>query len=100
MGTVGQLAALKPDIADKIDMDQVVDDYAEFYGVNPKIIVPDDKVAEIRAQRAQQLAEQQAAASVPEAANAAKTMGDVNLQGVQDVMQGLMGYGTVNGALV
>lgn len=94
LGTVGQLAALKPDIVDKVDLDQVVDDYAEMYGVNPKIIVPDDKVVVIRDQRQQQIAAQQAAASIPDAANAAKTMGDTDMAGVQDVMNGLMGYGT------
>ena len=94
LGTVGQLAALKPDVLDKVDFDQVVDDNGEMFGVNPKIIVPDDRVAEIRAQRAQQMAAQQAAASLPEAATAAKTMGDTNMEGVQDVMNGLMGYGT------
>ena len=94
LGTVGQLAALRPEIVDKVDFDQVVDDYGEMYGVNPKIIIPDDKVAEIRAQRQQQMAAQQAAASVPAAADAAKTMGDTNVQGVQDVMNSLMGYGT------
>lgn len=100
LGTVGQLAALRPDIVDKVDLDQVVDDYGEMYGVNPKIIVPDDKVAEIRAQRQQQMAAQQAAASVPAAADAAKTVGDTNMQGVQDVMNSLMGYGTPSPASV
>jgi hypothetical protein len=94
LGTVGQLAALKPDVLDKVDFDQVVDDYGDMYGVNPKIIVPDAKVAEIRAQRAQQMAAQQAAAAAPMAVDAAKTMGETNVQGVQDVMNGLMGYGT------
>ena len=100
LGTVGQLASLKPDILDKVDFDQVVDDYASMFGVNPKIIVPDNVAKEVRAQRQQQMAAQQAAAAVPVAADTAKTMGDVNAQGLQDVMSGLMGYGTVNGAMV
>lgn len=100
LGTVGQLAGLKPEVLDKVDFDQVVDDYSEMYGVNPKIIVPDDRVAAMREQRAQQMAQQQAAAAAPMAVDAAKTMGDVNVQGVQDVMSALQGYGTVNGATV
>lgn len=100
LGSVGQLAALKPDILDKVDFDQVVDDYSDMYGVNPKIIVPDNVVAQMRAERAQQMAAQQAAAAAPMAVDAAKTMGDVNMQGVQDVMSALQGYGTVNGATV
>lgn len=100
LGTVGQVAAMKPDILDKVDFDQVVDDYAEMYGVNPKIIVSDDAVAQIRTARAQQQAAMQAAAAAPVAAETAKTMGDVNTQGVQDVLGALQGYGTVNGATV
>jgi hypothetical protein len=100
LGTVGQQGALNPHVLDKVDFDQVVDDYGEMYGVNPKIIVPDAKVAELRAQRQQQMAAQQAAAAMPVAADTAKTMGDVNAQGLQDVMSSLQGYGTVNGALV
>lgn len=94
LATVGQLAAVKPDVLDKVDFDKVVDDYGEMYGVNPKIIVDDDTVAAVREQRAQQMAAQQTAASLPAMAATAKTMGDVNTQGVQDVMSGLMGYGT------
>ena len=100
LGTVGQLAALKPEVLDKVDFDQVVDDYGEMYGVNPKIIVPDDKVAALRDQRAQQMAAQQAAAAAPMAVDAAKTASEINTQGLQDVMAGLQGYGTVNGATV
>lgn len=100
LSTVGQLAALKPDVLDKVDFDQVVDDYAQMYGVNPKIIVPDARVAEIRAQAAQALAAQQQAAAMPAVVDAAKTVGDINMAGVQDVMGSLQGYGTVNGATV
>ena len=100
IGTVGQIAALKPDILDKVDFDQAVDDYAEMYGVNPKIIVPDNQVAAIREQRAQQQQAMQAAAAMPAAVDTAKTAGEVDMQGVQDVMSSLQGYGTVNGATV
>lgn len=98
--TVGQLSALKPDLTDKLDLDQAVDEYAQMYGVNPKIMVPDARVAEIRAQRAQALAAQQQAASMPDVVDAAKTAGEINMDGVQDVMSSLQGYGTVNGATV
>ena len=100
IGTVGGLAQLKPDVLDKIDFDQVVDDLGGALGVNPKIIVPDNVVAALREQRAQVAQAQQAAAAMPAVVDAAKTAGDINMQGVQDVMTGLQGYGTVNGAMV
>jgi len=99
LGTVGNLAQLKPEVLDKIDFDQVVDDYGDMYGVNPKIVVPDEKVAAIRAQRAQAAQAAQTAAVMPQLVESAKTAGDVNVQGVQDVMNGLMGYGTPSPAM-
>jgi len=100
LGTVGGLAQMKPEVLDKIDFDQVVDDLGSAYGVNPKIILPDDQVAALREQRAQAMQAQQSAAAMPAMVDAAKTAGDINTQGLGDVMQSLQGYGTVNGATV
>jgi len=100
MGTVANLATLKPDVLDKINFDQVVDDLGNAYGVNPKIIVPDDQVMALREQRAQAMQAKETAAAMPMLVESAKTAGEVNVEGVQDVMQSLQGYGTVNGATV
>ncbi len=43
-----------PAIFDKIDKDQLIDEYAEALGVSPKIVRTDEQVAQIRAQRAKQ----------------------------------------------
>lgn len=94
LGTVGNLAALKPDIVDKIDFDQAIDDYGDMYGVNPEIILTDEQVASVRDVRAKQQQAAQMAAAAPGMADAAKTLGDTNVQGVQDVMSQVMGYGT------
>lgn len=94
LGTVGTLAGLKPEVLDKVDFDQVVDDYGEMFGVNPAIIVPDDKVAEMRAERAQQMAAQQAAAAAPVMADTAKTASEINTAGMNDVMNMFAGYGS------
>ena len=94
--TVGNLAAAKqdPGVWDKVDVDQAIDEYANAYGVAPSIVVPDDKVTAAREQRAQQMAAQQAAAAAPAMADAARTAGDVNIDGLRDVMGGLTGYNT------
>lgn len=52
-GYVITLAQAKPDVIDKFDFDQAIDEYAEMSGVSPRVIVPDDEVAEIRAGRAE-----------------------------------------------
>lgn len=100
IGTVGQLAAVKPDVLDKIDFDQIVDNYADAYGVDPKIVVPDEKVAKLREARAQQMQQAQAAAAAPQMVESAKTASEIDMQGMGDVMTALQGYGTVNPASV
>jgi hypothetical protein len=94
LGVIGNLVNMKPDITDKVDFDQAVDDYAEMYGVNPELIVPDDAVAKIRAARAEQMKAQEAAANVPAMAGAAKDMSQIDMGNATDVMSGLMGYST------
>lgn len=94
LGTVGGLAQMKPEVLDKIDFDQVVDDLGNAYGVNPKIILPDDQVAMLREQRAQALQAQQAAAAMPAMVDSAKTASEIDTNNLGDVMNGLMGYNT------
>lgn len=50
---VGNLAGVNPEILDKLDFDQGVDEYGEMIGLPPNIVRPDEAVAAIRAQRAQ-----------------------------------------------
>lgn len=50
---LGAIAGFKPEVLDKFDADQWVDIYSDVLGVDPELIVPDDKVALIRQQRAQ-----------------------------------------------
>lgn len=90
--TVGSLAALSPTIVDKIDFDQVVDDYADMYGVNPKLVVSDEMVAEKRAARAE--AEQQAAqaAAAPQLVDSMKTASEIDTTGISDVAEMFQGY--------
>lgn len=100
IATVGAIASQSGDLSvwDKIDKDQVVDDYADNYGVNPEVIVPDDVVAQVRQQRAQQQAAQQTAASVPAMAAAAKDASQVDTGALRDVMNQFTGYSTPAGA--
>lgn len=94
LGTVGSIAQMNPAILDKIDFDQVVDDYGDMFGVNPEIIVPDEQVAQVRAARAQQQQAMQVAAQAPQMVDSAKTASEINPQGLTDVMSALQGYST------
>lgn len=82
---VGGLAAASGNIAvwDKFDLDQAVDEYGHLVGVSPKLIIPDEVVAEIRQQRAAQQAEQQQQAQMMGLADAA-AKGSTAIKNVAD----------------
>ena len=90
---LGNLAGMKPDIVDNVDLDFWPQWYADALGVDPRFIVSGKKVAVIREQRAQ--AEQQAAAmeQLQGATQAAKNMG-MTMQGQspEQIMQAFTGY--------
>lgn len=76
-GFVAQAAAVKPEILDKLDWDQAVDEYGLMLGVPPRLVLSDDQVAEIRAGRQQQAQMAQVAAMaqpMAQAANAVKSL--------------------------
>jgi hypothetical protein len=77
--TMGQLFLMKPNVADKLDEDEWADAYADMIGLDPSMIVADDKVAFIRQARAQQMQQAQTAAMAAPAkdfATAAKTVNE------------------------
>ena len=90
---LGNLAGMKPDIVDNVDLDFWPQWYADALGVDPRFIVSGKKVAVIREQRAQ--ADQQAAAmeQLQGATQAAKNMG-MSMQGQspEQIMQAFAGY--------
>lgn len=76
---IGGLAQFNPDVVDKFDFDQSVDEYGEAIGVSPKIIRSDDKVKEMRGDRQRQQQMQQALAMAGPAADAAKALSETNV---------------------
>lgn len=92
LGTVMQVAPVRPDVMDKIDLDQIVDKYSDMLAVDPTVIVADDKVAIVRAERQKQMAAAQAAQSMPAAAQTAKTASEVDGENLRDVMSQFTGY--------
>lgn len=90
MGFVGNLAGAKPEVLDKVDFDQAVDDYGQRIGLPPGIVVPDAQVAKVRQQRAQQQQAAQAMQMAQVAAQGAKTLSDTDTGG-QNALSALMG---------
>jgi hypothetical protein len=103
VGNLGAVAQFKPDVLDKFDADQWADAYADMLGVDPELIVPGEKVAMIRQQRAQ--AQQQAAqaAQLEQSANAAKNLAAADTGGknaLTDIAGMFSGYTTPQAGLV
>lgn len=87
MATSAQL----PEILDKIEWDEVVDQLATLNGVPPSLIVSDEKVAAIRQARAQQQAMLNAAQMGQTAAQIAKTASQADMTGNNALTQVLGG---------
>lgn len=97
LGVIGSVSQVKPEALDKLDADQLIDVYAEMLGVDPSIIVADEQVAVIRADRAKHQQALQAQATIPAAAAAAKDLATVKTgeqNAATDIMQALQGYTT------
>jgi Bacteriophage head to tail connecting protein len=89
-GYVASLAQVKPDILDKVDLDQAVDEYAEMLGTPPSIVLSDEVVGKRRNARA----EMQAAAAKMEqtqmAADTAATLGNTPMADGQTALDKLV----------
>lgn len=81
MEQVAPLARVNPEIFDKLDTDQMVDELAQRMGVPASIIRSDEQVAAIRQQRAEAQAAQQAQAVAMMQAEQAAKLGGISTQG-------------------
>ena len=92
-GFVGNLVAVFPEAADKLDIDEMIDEYADRAGAPPKMIRTKDAVDAIRAARAEaQQAEKMAAMmpAVQQGADAARLLSETDAGGGQSLLQNMM----------
>ena len=75
VGFIGNLAQItqNPDVMDKLNTDEAVDEIAEMQGVPPKLIRSDEEVAALRQARAQQMQQMQQMQMMQAGANVAAT---------------------------
>lgn len=95
-GFAVQLAQVKPEVMDKIDWNSLIEEYAERAGVPPKVVVPDEVVAQIQAQRAEQIQKQQAILNIKEGSSAVKNLatsptGEDEENALTSLLQGVRG---------
>lgn len=95
VGNLGVIAQMKPDVLDKFDTDQWADAYADMLGVDPELIVPDDKVALVRRARTQAMQQQAQMAAAQQQADTAKSLAAAKTSepsALTDVMNMFSGY--------
>lgn len=74
LNRIGMVAQLKPDVADKLDGDFLVDYYSDSPDVDPRIILPTEQAQQIRAERAAQQQQMQQAEMAKNAASAVSSL--------------------------
>ncbi|MCC4260789.1 MAG: portal protein [Pseudomonadota bacterium] len=79
VGFAGNLAGLNPEVLDKLDMDQAVDEYAAMIGVPPTMLRSDDQIAQIRQQRAEAQAQQAQAEQLSQSIQGAKLLSETDV---------------------
>jgi hypothetical protein len=95
VGNLGAVAQMKPEVLDKFDADQWADAYSDMLGVDPELIVPNDKVALIRKQRAEAAQQQQQQEAIQQSADAAQKLASADTSGknaLTDVTRAFSGY--------
>lgn len=80
-GFAGQLAQFDPSVLDKIDGDQMIDEYSDMLGTPPGVVNSDEEVEEMRQAQQAQAQRQQQLDMAGQVAATAKTAGDVNTEG-------------------
>lgn len=96
VGSIGAIAQMKPEVLDKFNVDYWANNYSDVLGIDPNLIIPDDKVAQLRdARNRAQAAKEQTLAMRDQAATAkdlaaAQTGGSKNA--LTDVMNMFSGY--------
>jgi hypothetical protein len=73
---VTNLSQFVPEALDKLDVDEMIDEYSRAKGAPPNIIRSDDEVAAVREQRAQAQAQAQQAAQSQAMIDSAKTLSE------------------------
>lgn len=100
VANLGVIAQFKPDVLDKFDQDKWADSYADMMGIDPEMIVPGDKVALIRKDRAQAQAAAAKAEQAAVEAKAAQSLGSVKTDEANlatDLMSQFTGYSSPQG---
>ena len=87
---VGNLAGAFPDVLDKLDADQIVDEYTNMLGVPTRVVRTDAEVEEIRQAKAQQQQQIQQQEQMQQGIQGAKVLSETDT-GAESALSALMG---------
>lgn len=80
-GFASSVMQANPEVIDKVDMDQMIDVYADRLSLQPGIVRPDDVVEKMRANRAQQQQSAQAVQSLQAGAQTVRDLSSAEMDG-------------------
>ena len=95
VGSMGAVSQFKPEVLDKFNPDAWADSYADMLNIDPKLILPDEAVQQIRQARAQVQQQQAQQAQMQQQASAMKDMASADTSGkngLTDIMNMFSGY--------
>ena len=94
VNSIGAVAGFKPEVLDKFDADEWAEAYADTLGIDPRLIVPGDKVALIRQARTEEAMRQQQMAALQQGAGAARDLASASQQidAAPNVLSQFTGY--------
>jgi hypothetical protein len=91
---LGNLAGVKPEVMDVVDTDYAIEALSHKLGNDPRLINPEQKIAQIRADRAkqqQQAMAQQHAEAAQKLAQGAQTLSQTDVGGGQNALAAMIG---------
>lgn len=80
IGSLGQVALLRPDVLDNLDPDYWADAYSDKLGIDAQLILPGQQVALIRQQKAEAAQKEQQQAALQQASQSLKNIGQISTQ--------------------
>jgi len=89
----GQIAALKPEAADRLDPDGTMEAYADMTGIPSGVMVDRKQAMALREQRAKQQAQQAAMQQGLALVKGAKTASEIDVGGGQNAVSAILGGG-------
>lgn len=88
---IGEIYEAFPQSRAKVNIFELLDEYADYLGVDPKLIVPTDEAQQAVDQEAKQMAQEKAMASLPPLAKSASDLAGADVGGGLNALQLMTG---------